>query len=285
MKARRALPIVECTFGLDGGAMFGVVPRPLWSRSNPADDRNRIDLAARCLVIDIDDRRVLVDTGMGDDWHGKTADIYKVDHPEGSLRAQLDARGIAPDSITDVLMTHLHFDHAGGLMRTDDGGSRTPTFPAARHWVQRENWVWAHHPTLRDAGSYRRDDFAALGDLVDLELVDGVSEILPGIQVIPTRGHTPGMQIVRFDVGDHRVVYVADLIPTLGHLQLAWVMGYDVYPLSTVREKHEVLENAVNNDWVLALEHDPVHAFARIERDGPDRYRVAEAVARLEDLS
>lgn len=285
MKARRALPIVECTFGLDGGAMFGVVPRPLWSRSNPADDRNRIDLATRCLVIDIDDRRVLVDTGMGDGWHGKAADIYKVEHAHGSLRSQLDARGIEPDSITDVLMTHLHFDHAGGLMHAGEGGSPAPTFPSARHWVQRENWVWAHHPTLRDAGSYRRDDFAALGDLVDLTLVDGVSEIIPGIEVIPTRGHTPGMQIVRFDVGERRLVYVADLIPTLGHLQLAWVMGYDVFPLSTVREKHEVLENAVNHDWILALEHDPIHAFARIERDGPDRYRVAEAVTRLEDLS
>lgn len=285
MKARSALPIVECTFGLDGGAMFGVVPRPLWSRSNPADDRNRIDLATRCMVVDIGDRRILIDTGMGDGWTGKAADIYKVNHPDGTLKAQLSARGVPVESITDVVMTHLHFDHAGGLMVRGDDGEPTPTFPAATHWVQRENWAWAHHPTLRDAGSYRRQDFARLADGPELRLIDGVSEIIPGIEVIPTRGHTPGMQLVRFDVGDTPVIYVADLIPTLGHLQLAWVMGYDVYPLSTVREKHDILEHAVDHGWVLALEHDPVHAFARVERDGPDRYRVAATASRLEDLA
>lgn len=276
----------ECQFGLDGGAMFGIVPKPLWERSNPADDANRIEMTTRCLYLETADRRVLVDTGMGDKWTEKEAQIYAVARPDGSLRTQLGAIGVDPDTITDVVLTHLHFDHAGGLTTRDASGELHATFPDATHHVQRENWVWAHHPSRRDAGSYRRENFSLLGGPggPSLELHDGVTTLFDAIELIPCHGHTPGMQILKFDVDGQTVVYLADLIPTLGHLQLAWVMGYDLHPLVTVREKHEVLENAIRNDWTLAVEHDPHHGFARIERAGVDRYRVAARSATLDTL-
>lgn len=279
-----ALP--ECRFGLDGGAMFGIVPKPLWQRSNPADDANRIAMTTRCLYLECGAHRVLVDTGMGDKWSEKERSIYAVERPAGPLRAQLAAIGVDPDTITDVVLTHLHFDHAGGLTEVGAEGAMVATFPEATHHVQRENWVWAHHPSRRDAGSYRRENFALLGapDGPDLVLHDGVTTLFDAIELIPCHGHTPGMQILKFDVGGQTVVYLADLIPTLGHLQLAWVMGYDLHPLVTVREKHEVLENAIRNDWVLAVEHDPDHGFARIERAGVEKYRVAARSADLAGL-
>jgi len=281
-------PIVECHFGLDGGAMFGVIPKPLWTRTNPADENNRIRLATRCLVLEDGDRTVLVDAGMGDKWSQKLAGIYAVDHPDGRhLRQSLRAAGVDPDAITDVLITHLHFDHVGGLTRRGDDGNLVSTFPDATHWVQRENWVWAHHPTRRDAGSYRRENFELLAtpDGPRLELVDGVSKLFDdAVEVIPTRGHTPGLQMVRFRASGETIIYVSDIMPTLGHLQLPYVMGYDVYPLTTVREKHEVLENALTNDWIVALEHDPEQGFARIERAGPEKYAVAASGATLDSV-
>ena len=287
LKSVSVQPLIECFFGLDGGAMFGIIPRPLWQRTNPPDAANRIRLATRCLYLEHDTRRILIDAGMGQKWSEKESGIYALEHGEvGGIRAKLSAMGVDPDAITDVVLTHLHFDHAGGLTWRDPTGALRATFPQATHWVQRENWVWAHHPSRRDAGSYRLENFAFLGQPggPKLELIDGVTTLFDTLEVIPTQGHTPGMQLVRFQSGGQTAIYVADLIPTLGHLQLPYVMGYDVYPLSTVREKHEVLENAIKNDWVLALEHDPERGFARIERAGVDRYAVASAGALLEDI-
>lgn len=282
----RLQPFVECAFGLDGGAMFGIVPRPLWSRTNPADERNRIELATRCLFLEVGDRRVIVDAGMGERWRDKERDIYAVRRPDGGLRGQLAEHGVDPDSITDVVMTHLHFDHAGGLAGRDDDGGLQPTFPNATHHVQRENWLWAHAPSPRDAGSYRREDFGFFGDAdaPPLHLLDGVTTLFDAIEVLPLQGHTPGMQALRFRVGEQTLVYLADLIPTRGHVPVPYVMGYDVQPLKTVREKAELLEQAVRHDWVLAFEHDPEHAFARVERDERGRYRVAASSNTLTDL-
>lgn len=286
MKNVEITPLVECSFGLDGGAMFGIIPKPLWERTNPADSGNRIDMATRCLVMRVDERVILVDAGMGTKWDDKSKRIYKVAHAAGTLVEQLAAIDLTPDDITDVLITHMHFDHIGGLTEHAEDGSLRPIFNRATHWVQRENWAWAHSPSLRDAGSYRRENFEPLVGPkgVDLRLIDGVSTLFDAIEVIPTRGHTPGMQILKFKVEEQTVVYVADLIPTRGHLQLAYVMGYDVYPLTTVSEKHELLENAVNNDWIIAFEHDPEHGFARVERTRPDRYAITQSADDLGDL-
>lgn len=276
--------LVESSFGLDGGAMFGVVPKPLWSRQAPADDANRIDMAARLLVLDVAGgaRRVLVEAGMGTRWSPKEQAIYRVEHPEGALRAHLRTRGIDPDSITDVILTHLHFDHAGGLIEADG----RPSFPGATHHVQREQWVWAHHPTLRDAGSYRRETFGWLGAGSDAPLVlhDGPSSVADVIELFPLFGHTPGMQAVAFRCGGQRFVAPADLIPTAAHAPLAWVMGYDLHPTVTVREKAEVLAQVMADDALLILGHDPAHAFHRVERHGPDRWSVVASADAWESL-
>lgn len=277
--------LTACRFGLDGGAMFGIVPKPLWTRTNPADDANRIALASRCLYLEIGERRVLVDAGMGQKWSEKEAGIYALEHPNGSLRAHLQSRGHDPDAITDVVLTHLHFDHAGGLTTDDERGHRA-TFPNATHWVQRENWLWAHAPTPRDAGSYRRENFDVFGtaDGPALELIDGPTTLFGAIEALPMQGHTPGMQVLRFTHAGQTLVYLADLIPTRGHVPVPYVMGYDVQPLHTVREKAEILDQAVRHDWILVFEHDPDEAFARVERDARGRYRVAASAATLEAL-
>ena len=277
--------LTECHFGLDGGAMFGIVPKPLWTRTNPADDANRIRLASRCLYLEIGQHRVLVDTGMGQKWSPKEAGIYALEHPHGSLRDHLSRLGINPDGITDVVMTHLHFDHAGGLTTLVDGARRA-TFPQATHWVQRENWLWAHAPSPRDAGSYRRENFDLFGesDSPSLRLIDGPTTLFGALELLPMQGHTPGMQIVRFTHQGQTLVYLADLIPTRGHVPVPYVMGYDIQPLRTVREKAELLDQAVRHDWVLVFEHDPDDAFARVERDARGRYRVAASAPTLAGL-
>ncbi|MCB9506165.1 MAG: MBL fold metallo-hydrolase [Myxococcales bacterium] len=275
--AAQLTPVVEAAFGLDGGAMFGIVPRPLWERTNPPDARNRIAMAARVLYFELGDRRVLIDTGIGRAWSAKEADIYGVALDEPPLTEKLRTLGIEPTAITDVILTHLHFDHAGGAIVDTVEGPR-PTFPGATHWVQRENWVWAHGPSVRDAGSYRRRDFARLGDAVDLRLVDGHAAPFDGVELIVTRGHTPGMQLVKVRTAAQTVLYTADLIPTASHLHVPYVMGYDVYPLTTCAEKADLLEQATRHGWVLALEHDPDAAFVVPERR-PDGRFVAAARA------
>jgi glyoxylase-like metal-dependent hydrolase (beta-lactamase superfamily II) len=247
--------IEECRFGLDGGAMFGIVPRPLWSRAITADEKNRID------------------TGMGTKWGDKEAGIYALSHPKGSLLSQLADAGLPAESITDVLLTHLHFDHAGGLTKAGPKGP-TATFPQATHWVQRENWSWAHHPSDRDAGSYRQENFAFLASPggPELRLIDGNATLFDAITVMPLRGHTPGMQALRFDVDGRTLLYAADLIPTSHHLPIAWVMGYDVNPLDSVDEKRWLLGDAAKHGWVLAYEHDADVAFSRVAVDDRGRF-------------
>jgi len=270
------IPIVESMFGLDGGAMFGIIPRPLWQRSNPADERNRIDLACRTLLVRYSDHDVLVDVGMGTRWDDKERDIYKMDRQDSGMKTALAELGVA--NVSDVILTHLHFDHAGGLSYIDEQSKETrPTFPGAKHWVQRQNWGWAHSPSSRDGGSYRPSEFEIFEKgLAELELVDGISEILPGIEVLPVHGHTFGMQLVKITTSQDTYVHLADLIPTTSHLRDPYVMGYDLQPLVTVQEKREVLYHAAREDWILVFEHDPKTAMGRVEFDSPGRPRLIE---------
>jgi glyoxylase-like metal-dependent hydrolase (beta-lactamase superfamily II) len=266
----RLIPLMESRFALDGGAMFGIIPKPLWEKTNPADDFNRIRMAARCLLAVSDERVVLIDAGMGDKWSPRDRDIYAVQGCAGGLEAALSAVGYSPSDITDVVVTHLHFDHAGGLTRQTESGELYAAFPGATHWIQRENWTWAHHPTPRDAGSYRTENFRILGssDGAPIEFVDGPAALFPGLRVDPMHGHTPGMQLVHIDTPGQHTVFVADLFPTRGHVQPVWVMGYDLQPLVAMREKQAFLEEALRNQWVLAFEHDPDDAFATVRFDG-----------------
>ncbi len=250
-------------FRLDGGASFGIVPRPLWEKRQPADARNRIPVALRCLLAEGHDRRVLIDTGIGDRWDAKQRDIYGMERRAGQLLTELDQAGIARDSVTDVILTHLHFDHCGGACLDVEG--MTPAFPEARWWVQRQHWDWAHHPSERDRASFRPEDFDPLADTGRLELVDDHTEILPGLRLTAVSGHTPAMQMVEFHTGGGVLVFLADLIPSVHHIHLPWVAGFDLNPLLTLSEKRQVLSRAVADDYLLVFQHDPVHEACRVD--------------------
>ena len=253
---------------LDGGSMFGSVPKPLWSRTNPPDERNRIRLAMRCLLAQGHGRTVLVDVGLGEKFPDKLRDIYRVES-EPSLLASLAAAGVAPGDVTDVVLTHLHFDHAGGSTVNTPEGLR-PTFPTARWWVQRRNWDNAHAPNPRERASYMPENYDALADGGRLELLDGATTLWPGFEVVPVNGHTRGQQVVRIAGGGKALWYVADLIPTAAHVRIPFVMGYDVAAIETMEEKRAVLTRAVSEQAWVVLEHDPDTALARPVADGDD---------------
>lgn len=231
---------------LDGGAMFGVVPKPLWSRRIPADERNRIPLALRCLLIETPDALVLIDNGIGNKESDKFHDIYGVEN-EGSptrLEDALGAAGYGPDDVTVMIDTHLHFDHAGGNTRVDEDGQVRLSFPKATYYVQRGEWEFAHLANERIRASYFSHNFDPVEEAGRLERVDGEVEVIPGIRLIPTPGHTPHHQSVLISSEGETACFLADLVPTVAHLPLPWIMGYDVEPLVTLSSKRELLRRA-----------------------------------------
>lgn len=265
-------------FALDGGAMFGTVPRVLWSRNHPPDERNRIEMALRCLLLRGEGRNILIDTGIGAKFSEKESDIYKIDHREWTLEKALRAKGLTPDEITDVIITHLHFDHAGGSTVREDGKLR-PAFPNAHYHLQAENLETACAPNLRERRSYLRENFVPLQEAGCLKLYTGGEEILPGIHLLPVSGHTDGQHLVKVEGSDGQtLVYCGDLIPTSSHIAIPWIMGYDLRPLVCMREKNELLEEAARKDWYLFFEHDPKVAAARVEKN-ENRFTVKETVA------
>lgn len=243
-------------FGLDGGAMFGVVPKPLWERTNPPDEKNRIQLAARALLLIGDDRKILVDVGNGNKYSDKLRAIYKFDTTHADIVSSLRNHNLTPAEITDVILTHLHFDHAGGSTVHENGETK-PTFPNATYYVQREHWEAANTPTERDRASFFPDDFVPLLRHGQLEFTEGESEILPGIRVHLLYGHTAALQCPVISDGKTTLFYCADLMPTTTHVQLPWIMAYDLRPLVTLEEKRRILSTAAEEQWVLFFEHDP----------------------------
>ncbi len=250
-------------FRLDGGAMFGVVPKTLWSRSTPADDRNRIQLAMNCLLIEGNGRRVLVDAGVGTKDDARFRDIFAVEHPE-SLTEELAAAGVKPEDITTVAFTHLHFDHCGGGTTRGESGEIRPTFPRAHYLVRRSEWEDATHTNERTRASYLSDNFIPIEKAGQLVLHDDDIEILPGVTMRQLQGHTRGHQGVFFDLPGAGALYCADLFPTVAHLPLPFVMGFDIFPLTTLETKRSILRDAISQDWLLLLEHDPNHLAIRV---------------------
>jgi len=258
-------------FALDGGAMFGIVPRPLWERPCPPDPQGRIELALRLLLIRGKGRTWLVDTGIGDKFDEKSNSIYRIEGamlPDEALRRA----GFDPADVTDVLLTHLHFDHAGGTTRAD--GSLV--FPRARHYVQRVQWEWAQRPSMKDRGSYRPEDFRVLAGQVTL--LEGRGDLAPGIEVLPVDGHTPAMQLPLIRGDGKAVFYCADLVPTAAHARAPWIMAYDNEPMKTAAEKVELLGRAAAEGWILFLEHDARYAGIRVRRGAKD-FEMMEGVA------
>lgn len=250
---------------LDGGAMFGVVPKPLWERRIPADERNRIPLGLRCLLVETRDELVLIETGIGNKEGEKFVGIYgiEVEPPAGSgdpdrLQAAIREAGFTPADVGVVIDTHLHFDHAGGNTYRDEEGRVRLSFPQARYHVQRGEWEYAHWRNERIQASYLPHNFDPVQEAGRLELLDGDVEVVPGISVVRTPGHTPHHQSVLVTSGGETACFLADLVPTMAHLPLPWIMGYDVEPLVTLESKRALLDRAAAERWLLVSTHDPV---------------------------
>ncbi len=253
-------------FYLDGGAMFGVIPKVLWNRSNPADDRNRIELALRTLIFRNDERCIMVDTGIGENWDPKFSDIYGVDHSEFSLEKSLHEAGLASADITDVIITHLHFDHAGGATRRNEKGEVVPAFPNATYYIQKKHYEWAVNPSEKDQASFVGEKFVPLYQEGRLRLLEGEVEFMPGIQIKLSDGHTIAQQNVLVTDGKSTLYHPGDMIPTSSHVPLPFIMGYDNFPLITLEEKKSILRKAEEGNWLLFFEHDPKHAATYVER-------------------
>ncbi len=263
---------IECgRFRLDGGAMFGIVPKPLWEKTIPADSRNRIPLNTRCLLLEGDGRLILIDNGIGDKFDDKFAGIYGVDTSVGSLDASLAAAGFGRADVTDVILTHLHFDHCGGST-VRRGDTLEIAFPEATFHVQRVHWDWAVASNVREKASFLGENLEPIGASGQLALIDGRLDLFPGIEVIPVDGHTRAMQLVRVHDDERSLLYVADLLPTHAHLSPAWNMGYDLWPMTTIEEKARLLDSAIAGGWSLMFEHDPTVAVADVVRGrrGPE---------------
>jgi glyoxylase-like metal-dependent hydrolase (beta-lactamase superfamily II) len=255
------------TFYLDGGAMFGVVPKMLWNKKSPADERNRIRLAANSLLVRAHNKRILVETGNGTKWEPKLRDIYGIQDGD-PLKDSLARASVAPEDIDLVINTHLHFDHAGGNTRFENGRD-VPVFPNATYVVQRGELAHAMNPTERDRASYFPDRFVAITEASQWQLVDGDLEILPGISVIRIPGHNADIQAVKISGGGRSIIFVADLIPTRHHLPLPWMTGYDLYPLQSLETKRRRIAEMVGQGWIVAFGHDPDFPTATLhDRNG-----------------
>lgn len=257
---------------LDGGAMFGVVPKPLWERRIPADERNRIPLGMRCILIEHDSGLVLIDCGAGNKENARFIDIYGIENQGAAGRTALEDAlaqlGHRPEDISMVIDSHLHFDHGGGNTFRNEGGEIVPTFPNARYIMQRGEFDYASHTNERTAASYFPHNFAPVAAASLIDFVEGEKEIASGIRVLPTPGHVPYHQSILLESKGEKAFYLADLVPTAAHLPLPWIMGYDVEPLVTLETKRRVLARALKEEWLLIFEHDATHAWGRVAHDG-----------------
>ena len=263
-------------FALDGGAMFGIIPKPLWEKEVPADEQNRITMVTRSLLLVSDDHKIIIDTGNGTKWQEKFRDIYRIELDNLNLEKSLAKYNFSPGDITDVYCTHLHFDHVGGNTKIV-AGKLEPVFPNATYWVQNENWELANSPSEKDTGSFMSADWSVLFENNMIHFVDGKESFLPEIENHLTYGHTTGLMHPIIGDSTNKLIYMADLIPMAAHIPLPWVMAYDIHPALTVQEKGEILPTIVDEDWIIFFEHDPVHQAATVQFDGK-HYRLKDSV-------
>lgn len=263
-------------FKLDGGAMFGVVPKTLWSKRHAPDENNLCTWAMRCLLVENDDRLILIDTGLGDKQDAKFFSYYEP-HGEATLEGSLKAHGFVPDDITDVFLSHLHFDHCGGsLKRKKIGEGFEPTFANARYWSNEYHWEWANDPNAREKASFLKENIHPIEQSGQLNFVDigrrsneeniYVRNVFPNFDIFLVNGHTDAMMIPHIAYKGRTVVFMADLLPSVHHIPLPWVMAYDTRPLLTIAEKQDMLQVAADRDFVLFFEHDPDVECATVER-------------------
>lgn len=253
-------------FKLDGGAMYGVVPKSLWSKVNPADDNNMCSWAMRCLLIEHGSRRILIDNGMGDKQDAKFFAHYYL-HGDDTLEKSLAKVGYTFDDITDVFLTHLHFDHCGGSIKRE-GDKLVPAFKNATYWSNQKHWESATAPNAREKASFLKENILPIqesGQLKMIDVADG-EEWLPGIRIRYANGHTDNMMLPLIQYKGTSILYCADLLPSVSHLPLAWVMGYDMRPLDTLKEKKEIMDQAAAENWILFFEHDNKNECCTVEQ-------------------
>jgi glyoxylase-like metal-dependent hydrolase (beta-lactamase superfamily II) len=261
------ISLSDGTFRLDGGAMFGVVPRPLWERRAPADDRNRISLGLRPLVVR-GAKTMIIDAGIGDKMDEKSVDIYGIDRSRHLDHSLADA-GLSAAGIDIALASHLHFDHVGGFTMRASGGELVPRFPRARYVARTAEWEDATHPHERNRASYLSENFLPLMEAGVLDLVDGDAGIMPGVRVVRTGGHTMHHQIVMIESAGRTAVFAADLVPTTAHVDEPWIMAYDLYPMDTLAFKRAFIREAIEREYLIFFEHDPQVAAGYIrEKNG-----------------
>lgn len=254
-------------FRLDGGAMFGVVPKVLWDRSNPADGKNRIEMALRGLLIRGHGRVMIVDPGIGEKWDDKQREMFAIDHSQLTLAKALAARGVKREAVTDVMVSHLHFDHVGGCTRWGKDGKAELEFPNAKYFVHERNVVHSHAPTPKDKASFLEHTIDPLLQSDRLKVVKDDHEFGPGVTAWITHGHTPGQLLVKISGPEGTIFFCGDTIPTASHIPLAWVMAYDLYPMTTIQEKKQILESAAAEKWILAWVHDPKVAASTVRSE------------------
>ena len=273
-------------FKLDGGAMYGVVPKSLWKKLNPPDDNNLCTWAARCLLIQTEGRNILVDTGIGNKQNEKWRSHFEP-HGEATLLGSLKDHNLDPEDITDVFLTHLHFDHCGGALYIDDNGDPLPTFPNARYWTNKAHYDWAYKPNDREKASFLKENFVPLHEQGLLHFTDtpDLQEWIPGIRIQYMYGHTEAMMLLHIQVQDKTVIYCADLLPSHTHIRMPYVMAYDVRPLQTLKEKRPFLEAAAARQAILFFEHDPVTECATVIMDERGRFKIEQTMTLREALS
>lgn len=272
-------------FKLDGGAMHGVVPKVMWQKVNPADEQNLCTWAMRCLLIEHGDRKILVDNGMGTKQDEK---FFSHFHPHGedTIEKSIAKHGYKPEDITDVFLTHLHFDHCGGSVKRE-GDKLIPAFPNAKYYTNKSHWDWAVTPNAREKASFLKENILPLQEAGVLEFIDVAdgTEWIEGIRIHYCNGHTEQMMLLQMEVEGKTFLFCADLLPSVAHISLPWVMGYDMRPLDTLAEKEKMLNLAVDNNWILVFEHDPINECATLQRDDNGRIRLKETFTLASVLS
>jgi len=267
-------PVTDGRFRLDGGAMFGVVPKVLWEKCCQPDEQNRISLGLNCLLIRTGRKNILVDTGLGDKEDAKFQEMFAVERIP-TLRDSLKMQGLQPEDIHMVVNTHLHFDHAGGNT-VRENGAIVPTFPRAKYFVQGGEYEDAARANERTRASYRRENFTPVAHVDQWEFLEGETELVPGVSVVVTEGHTRHHQSIKIESEGQIAFYLGDLIPTVSHLPLAYIMGYDLYPLQTLETKRWVLDRALSENWLLVFEHDPRVLMGRVRKDIEGKFYLEE---------
>jgi len=265
-------------FSLDGGAMFGIIPKTLWKEKLLPDRLNRVDMVTRSLLLVNGDRKVLIDTGNGSKWAKKYLDIYNIDFSNYDILSSLKKNGFEMDDITDVICTHMHFDHIGGNTYYQNDIIE-PTFPNATYWISKDNWALANQPSVKDQGSFISQDWEVLEKNNMIKLVD--EQFLDGIDIFFTHGHTDGLMHPIISDGNKKLFYGADIFPTHAHLPIPWVMAYDLHPAKTMSEKSKLLKKMYEQEWILFFEHDPFYQACTIDMKG--KYYCIKSVVEISE--